>query len=636
MNSYYLLMPIVIPFIVGLFFLFIPKQTKYVKEFLSLTVFIFLFVMCLKVFLSTRVYGNVNLNLGLLGIDLSFVFTLFSGFMLVTMIFFFLLVSIFMLKQPITSLSFSRYKNFYTYLHWSLTASSIILLTNNLVVLLVLWGAVAILLYLLILMGRPSCEQAAYKQLVMVGGSDVLMLIGAALVFYLTGTVTMSAVSIPLNSSLSIIAFILLLVGALTKAGAMPFHTWIVSSAETAPIPVLALFLGVLDKLLGVYLLVRIGLDLFIVLENSAMSIMMMSVGSLTIIAAGSMALMQKNLLKLLAYSTISQVGYIVLGIGTALPIGIVGAIFHMLNNTIYKTSLFFTAGAVERQTGSTDYNKLGGLVKYMPITFITSFIAVLAISGIPPLNGFFSKRILYQAIIQVGMNSRGQGWYFTIFLIAAMFGSVLTLAYFLKVLHSIFFSNRTQTAQPVKIKEVAWTMWLPMAILAILSIGFGVFARVPLQIISGFKFNFLDLSRESYPIFSLSLAVALIIIGILVGFVIYLFTRTHQVKSSRLFIGGEEINDESTAKIGAVSQQETTITGDDFYSSVKDMKLVSEIYRIADKNYFDIFETGKKFFGWLARLGMKIHSGLLQTYLGWIFLGIIAIIAIFFLMLLK
>ena len=121
------------------------------------------------------------------------------------------------------------------------------------------------------------------------------------------------------------------------------------------------------------------------------MSILLLVIGSFTIIAAVLGALVQHNLKKLLSFHAVSQVGYMVLGIGTGLPIGIAGGLFHMLNNAIYKCCLFLAGGAVEKKTGTTELSQLGGLARFMPLTFTAALVASLSISGVPPFNGFRS-----------------------------------------------------------------------------------------------------------------------------------------------------------------------------------------------------------------------------------------------------
>ena len=147
------------------------------------------------------------------------------------------------------------------------------------------------------------------------------------------------------------------------------------------------------------------------------------------------MALIQKDLKKLLSYHAVSQVGYMMLGIGTAVPIGIVGGIFHMINHAMYKSGLFLAAGSVEQQTGTTELKKLGGLYRAMPLTALGFLVCAAAISGIWPLNGFVSKEMIFHGSYETG---------YTIFTIAAWLGAILTFASFLKAGHSVFFGPRS------------------------------------------------------------------------------------------------------------------------------------------------------------------------------------------------
>jgi NADH-quinone oxidoreductase subunit L len=187
-----------------------------------------------------------------------------------------------------------------------------------------------------------------------------------------------------------------------------------------------------------------------------------MVVGAVTIILAVMMALVQKDYKRLLSYHAISQVGYMVLGIGTALPIGIVGGIFHMINNAIYKSCLFLTGGAVEKQAGSSDLEKLGGLARGMPVTAVCFIVAAVSISGVPPFNGFFSKEMVYHAALE-------SGW---VFYAAALIGSFFTAASFLKLGHAAFFGKRADARE---IREAPLPMLIPMIVLAGLCILFGV-----------------------------------------------------------------------------------------------------------------------------------------------------------------
>ncbi|MCX8014838.1 MAG: proton-conducting transporter membrane subunit, partial [candidate division WOR-3 bacterium] len=316
-----LLVPILEPLIIGLLMLLYPKKEfkSYKNPIYILSILTMLIAFGFGIVIITQ--GRVAYTFTLISekdwagpnIAINLLADTFSSFILLASLLFGLLITIY---------SFHHLKkSYFIYLLWTIGLSSLAILTNNLIVLLLAWGGVALLLYLLILQGRPGCEVPANKTLVMVGGSDILMIIGAALIYFYAKTVTISEISISLDNALPIIAYILLLIGVLTKAGAMPFHSWIPDSSEYAPVSVMALLPASLDKLLGIYLLTRISLNMFKLTPYSAMSIVLMAIGSFTIIAAVLMALVQKNVLKLLSFHAVSQVGYMVLGIGTGVPV---------------------------------------------------------------------------------------------------------------------------------------------------------------------------------------------------------------------------------------------------------------------------------------------------------------------------
>jgi NADH:ubiquinone oxidoreductase subunit 5 (subunit L)/multisubunit Na+/H+ antiporter MnhA subunit len=186
--------------------------------------------------------------------------------------------------------------------------------------------------------------------------------------------------------------------------------------------------------------------------------------------------LIQKDMKRLLSFHAISQVGYMTLGIGTALPVGIIGGLFHMINHVIYKCCLFLTAGSVEKQVGTTNLGQFGGLGRFMPITAICFIVAALSISGVPPFNGFFSKELVFDAALESGM----------IFYIAALVGAFLTAASFLKLGHSAFFgkAKMPEGINEKNVVEAPGAMLLPMILLAALCVFFGLGNAVPLSFI--------------------------------------------------------------------------------------------------------------------------------------------------------
>jgi formate hydrogenlyase subunit 3/multisubunit Na+/H+ antiporter MnhD subunit len=414
--------------------------------------------------------------------------------------------------------------------------------------------------------------------------------------------------------SVAVAAFLCLAIASFAKAGAMPFHTWIPDMAEVSPIPVTAFLPASLDKLLGIYLLTRICMDLFRLGPN--LNLLLLIVGSVTIVAAVFMAMIQHDMKKLLSYHAVSQVGYMVLGIGTGTVVGIAGGVFHMLNNTIYKSCLFLCGGAVEHKVGHTDLDKLGGLAKFMPVTFFACLVASLSISGVPPFNGFVSKWMIYQGIIQAG-GSQGSGvrgvWW--IFLVAAMFGSVLTLASFMKLIHATFL-GRSASRQPSTVNETHWTMWLPMGVLALLCIIFGIFAyQLPLKhfilpAVSGIKHSGSLFSGLWQP----GMATVLMLGGIVIGFLIYLLGSI-KVREDTTYIGGESLPDEDR------------VTGTNFYQTVKDIGGLKQLYRLAEKKLFDIYDWGTVVVRGLGRFFSIFHTGSLHVYLSWSLIGIVVLL---------
>lgn len=533
-------------------------------------------------------------------------------------------VGIFFLLITIYSFGFMRQRkgliHYYLYITLTLVSSLGAVFSNNLILFMIFWGFLGLLLYLLIEFGQTeNASYTAKKAFIIIGGTDALMLLGLALVWQLTGSLQMDEISISLNTKAAVLAYMCLAAGAFAKAGAMPFHTWVPDTAQDAPTPVTAFLPASLDKLLGIYFLARISLNMFKM--NTAMNTVLMIVGSVTIVAAVMMALVQHDLKRLLGYHAVSQVGYMVLGIGTGNPIGIAGGLFHMLNHAIYKSCLFLSGGAVEKEAGTTDLEKLGGFGKIMPITFITFLIASLSISGIPPFNGFASKWMVYQGIIKTAGNG-SHLW--IIWLIAAMFGSALTLASFMKLIHAVFLGQPVnvqylldQTSMKGRVmnnkpREASPTMWIPQVFLAVLCVIFGIFAyRIPLKM---FIFPSLEGKVEFFGIWNASLATILIVAGIIVGVIIYLLGTITKARETEAFIGGEILE----------KQPNMRVSGTEFYNTIKEITPLDAIYRLAERKVFDIYHLGSIITFGFNKILSYLHNGILLTYLSWCLLGMI------------
>ncbi|MGA2916220.1 MAG: NADH-quinone oxidoreductase subunit L [Sedimentisphaerales bacterium] len=454
-----ILLPIIIPVVAALAIVIMPRirsAIALIGTFLNLAVAIVLFKQELTYSLPWAGYG------------MEFILRLyhFSAFILLATAGF---AFLFMLYSSSFMRGKEKLNQFYCYLLISVTMVNGAVLADNLVLMLFFWEGLLLTLFGLIALGGKEAFKTATKAFIIVGISDLCLMIGIGITAYLTKTLTISQIHVQ-TGALGSAAFIFLMIGAISKAGSMPFHTWIPDAAVDAPLPFMAFLPASLEKLLGIYLLARISLDMFKLSADSWLSILLMIIGSVTIVLAVMMALIQKDYKRLLSYHAISQVGYMVMGIGTCLPIGIIGGLFHMINHAMYKSCLFLTAGSVERQAGTTSLDKLGRLWVKMPVTFVCFFIAAASISGVPPFNGFFSKEMVYSGALQRG----------TIFYLAAVVGSFFTAASFLKLGHAAFFSKESPADE--KVKESPWPMLVPMIVIASLCVFFGVYNSFPLK----------------------------------------------------------------------------------------------------------------------------------------------------------
>jgi len=499
---------------------------------------------------------------------------------------------------------------YYLYIILTFLVSLGAVFSNNLVLFMVFWGFLGLLLYLLINFGKKENTPAtAKKAFIIIGGTDAFMLLGLAFLWKMSGVLQMDKMSIALNSKVAVYAYLCLAAGAFAKAGAMPFHTWVPDTAQDAPTPVTAFLPASLDKLLGIYFLARLSLNIFQM--SNGMNTFLMAIGSFSIIAAVMMALVQHDLKRLLGYHAVSQVGYMVLGIGTGNPIGIAGGLFHMLNNTIYKSCLFLGGGAVEKKTGTSDLGKIGGFAKVMPITFVTFLIASLAISGVPPFNGFASKWMIYQGVIET---AKSGGYLWVVWLIAALFGSAFTLASFMKLVHAVFLGqfSKEQKAISSKRSETTPAIWIPQVFLAFLCIIFGVFAvGIPLKM---FIFPSLGGGVKFSGIWNASLATGLIIAGIIIGIIIYLLGKAIKTREVEGFVGGESLE----------GHPQMRVSGLEFYDTIQELGILKGIYELARKKAFDIYEMGTKITFQFNKMLRYIHNGVLPTYMAWCLLGMI------------
>jgi len=352
---------------------------------------------------------------------------------------------------------------FYTLFLLMLAGMNGVIVTGDMFNLYVFLEIAAISSYALVAFGTEHQElEASFKYAVMGIVASAFILLGIALLYSYTSTLNMADMSLALgedNFSLIVLfVSVLFIVGFGLKSALVPFHAWLPDAHPSAPAPISAILSGVLIKTLGIYALARVC---FSVLGTTPLLLnILMVLGTISMIVGGLLAIGQVDIKRMLAYSSISQIGYIFLGLGIGTPLAILGGLFHLINHSIFKSLLFLNSGAIEYSTGTRSLNQMGGLNIRMPVTGYSSLIGSMSISGIPPLSGFWSKLIIIIAVIQARH---------FVYAIIAVSVSILTLAYYLKLQKFAFFGQLNEKLQAIK--EVPSTMGLSMILLAIICI---------------------------------------------------------------------------------------------------------------------------------------------------------------------
>jgi multicomponent Na+:H+ antiporter subunit D len=322
--------------------------------------------------------------------------------------------------------------------------------------------------------------EGAFKYLVVGSLGSTCILTGTILIYANLHTLNMAQIAALAPSHVNatmVVAFAFLFTGFATKAFLFPFHTLAADAHAVAPASISLMISGVLTKC-GVYGIIRLVYDLFQNSNENAVQYLVTGLGTLTMFICVTMAFNQHNFKRLLAFHSISQVGYVIAVVGLGSGLGLTAGLYHAMNHTIFKGLLFLAAGAVQHETGSLDLDGLGGLSRKMPKTTALFLIGAASISGLPPFNGFASKWMIYQAAMEKAADT---GNFFYVFVcIVALITSVLTLASFVKVAQSVFFGQLPKSCENVK--ECPLTMRLPMWILAILCIVLGIFPNAVQQ----------------------------------------------------------------------------------------------------------------------------------------------------------
>jgi len=366
---------------------------------------------------------------------------------------------------------------YYANLLFFMTGMIGVILSANLLQFYFFWELMLVPSYFLIALWGRSKKRLAigFKYFVFTHVGSLFMLLGILSIYVYTGTFDLAELpqamaAIPPSSILQV--FVLLLIGFGVKMAIFPVHTWLPDAHAEARTPISAMLSGAMIKL-GAYGVARILLSAFgqvVVQTSDALAIL----GIITIIYGGLMALAQTDIKRLLAYSSISQMGYIFFGLGVGSALGVTGALFHVINHAISKSLLFMCAGAVIRQTGMRNITKMGGLAGKMPIICIATFIGALSLAGTPPLSGFWSEWMIFSGGISSGK--------FLITLIAII-STVITAGYYLWFLWRVFFGTTPKTLEDTK--EASWMLRIPIIVLAAATFVLGIWPDLILRFIA-------------------------------------------------------------------------------------------------------------------------------------------------------
>jgi len=423
----------------------------------------------------------------------------------------------------------ARYR-FFAYLNLFVASMLILVLGNSFVTLYLGWEGVGLASYLLIgwYQNRPSAATAAKKAFLMNRVGDVGLALAIFLMFKYAGSTGYAQVFQAVGdgkfppAAITAMA-ILLLLGACGKSGQFPLQAWLPDAME-GPTPVSALIHAATMVTAGVYLVAR-SRDIFNATEDGRLIVAL--VGTVTLLIGCIIGCAYDDIKKVLAYSTVSQIGYMMLAVGLG-PIAYALGIMHLVAHGFFKAGLFLGAGSVmHAMNDEVDMRKFGGLRKHLPITFITFGLGYLALIGIPPLSGFFTKDAIIEAALGQG------GWRGWVMGGAALLGAGLTAFYMTRLMMMTFFGKerwkdlKSAEGHDFHPHESKPVMWIPMAILAVGSLGAGAFFALGDRFTTWLAPSVGELEEAHHlPVEAWVISVAAVVLSLLGVLIAYLIFR--------------------------------------------------------------------------------------------------------------
>lgn len=355
----------------------------------------------------------------------------------------------------------SRLTEFYTLMTFMMAGMTGVVMAGDLFTLFVFWELMGLSSYVLVafLKSKWGPIEAGFKYLVMSATAGAFLILSMAIIYGMTGTLNFAYIADNLRGASAspwiIALFSTIVVGFGVKSAIVPLHTWLPDAHPEAPSPISALLSGIVIET-GLYALARV---LFLTFDPGMIKLPIAFLAVLTMTLANVMALLQTDIKRLLAYSSIAQVGYMLIGLAAGTAYGFMGLFLHIFNHSMMKGMAFLASGSIVHETGTRDINSLRGIGKMMPITSISLFIALLGLGGIPGTNGFISKYHLFSAAFGSGLGWLG---------IMGVLNSALSMAYYIRIMQVLLGSPK----EGFKAKEapiLMSTVTLAMAVIIVI-----------------------------------------------------------------------------------------------------------------------------------------------------------------------
>ena len=491
---------------------------------------------------------------------------------------------------------------FYFSFLFSILGMTGILMSRDFVSLFIFWEIMTWSSYLLVIFLGKDVEKTGIKYMVFSALGAYAMLMAIVIINNNTGSMMLADYFTAFGGftlQTKLLTGILLMFGFALKSAVMPVHVWAPGAYSNTPMAYTSVFSGALSKM-GIYGLGFVVVNLFAHANLSIVGDILAWLGAITAVLATFSAIFQDDAKKLLAYSSIAQLGYIVTGIGIGTELSVMAGLYLAILHAAFKGVLFMAVGAVERQAGSTDMTVVSGLVRKMPFTFFASLISIIALAGIPPLGGFVAKWLLYESMIINGN---------FLMVILIFLSSTAAFLYCYKFLFGLFLGQQEPEFEHVK--EASPLMVVPMILLSLFLMVTGAYPGIVFKYIAEGMTNlgFHDVNWQMSVLTNAwgdSVNVQHIYLSVVVVFVAFLtfitwrgYKHSTKVNTKDISVSGEMIKDEDNMTYSK-----------DFYKPFE--RVLQPILKRKIEKYYDEFGKGiEALFDFMRR----IYTGNGQTY---------------------